>query len=89
MLKATGCSVAVIRFDADHIARLRREQVDHIAYHVARLLTGDPTAASEWEHLGLRIEVGPDTDGGPEGEVGGGRSSLGEHNRRQAPSATP
>ncbi len=65
-LRAKGPSVAVIRFDATRTAGLRREQVDQLAYHIARLLTGEDTADSEWQHLGLSIEVEPDSDGGDE-----------------------
>ena len=32
----------------------------------AQLLSGELTAASEWTHPGLSIEVEPDSDGGPE-----------------------
>ena len=65
-LKATGRSVAVIHFDAERTALLRREEVEHLAYHVSQLLTGQPTAGGEWQHLGLLIELEPDSDGGPE-----------------------
>lgn len=67
ILKAYGPSVAVIHFDALRVAALRRDEVNHLAYHVTRLLAGEGTASSEWQHLGLLIEVEPDTDGGPEG----------------------
>jgi hypothetical protein len=67
VLKANGPSVAVIHFDALKVVSLRRDEVDHLAYHVTRLLTGERTASAEWEHLGMKIEVGPDGDGGPEG----------------------
>lgn len=60
ILKATGRSVARIRFDSQQLAFLRREQVDHLSYHFGRLLTGQGTARSEWEHLGLDIEVTTD-----------------------------
>lgn len=65
-LKAVGPSVAVIYFDAMKVAALRRDQLDHLAYHVTRLLTGERTAAIEWQHLGLKIEVEADSDGGSE-----------------------
>jgi hypothetical protein len=42
----------------------RREEVDHLAYHVARLITGQGTAASEWAHFGFSIELEDDTDQG-------------------------
>jgi len=66
VLKAVGPSVAVIHFDALRVSSLRRDEVEHLAYHVTRLLTGQGTARSEWQHLGLMIEVEPDTDDGPQ-----------------------
>lgn len=65
ILKANGPSVAVIYFDALRIAALRRDQIDHLAYHVTRLLAGERTASVEWEHLGLKIELEPDGGGRP------------------------
>jgi hypothetical protein len=67
ILKADGPSVAVIHFDATRTAGLRRDEIDRLAYHVARLLAGERTASAEWEHLGMKVEVEPDSDGGPEG----------------------
>jgi hypothetical protein len=66
VLKADGPSVAVIYFDALKVAALRRDQIDHLAYHVTRLLAGERTASTEWNYLGLTIEVEPDSDGGSE-----------------------
>lgn len=63
---AAGPSVAVIHLDAGKTAGFRRDQIDHPAYHLARLLTGQGTATAEWEHLGLSIDVEMDSDGGPE-----------------------
>ena len=62
ILRAMGRSVARIRFDSRRLSFLRREEVDQLTYHVARLLTGQGTARSEWEHLGLDIEVTADTE---------------------------
>ncbi len=59
--------MAVIHFDATRTAGLRRDEIDRLAYHVARLLAGERTASAEWEHLGMKVEVEPDSDGGPEG----------------------
>ena len=61
-----GRSVARIRFDSSRLGLLRREQVDQLSYHVGRLLTGQGTARSEWEHLGLDIDVTNDTERDPE-----------------------
>jgi hypothetical protein len=63
-LKATGPSVVVIRFDAAKFASLRRDEVDHAAYHLARLLAGEGTAESEWTHLAMKIVVRSDDGGG-------------------------
>ena len=65
-LKATGPSVAVIHFNPRRTARLRGDEVDHLTYHITRLLTGEGTASSEWAHLGLHVELEADTDGGTE-----------------------
>jgi hypothetical protein len=64
ILKAVGSSVAVIRFDTASFGALRRDQVDHAVYHIARLLAGESTAESEWAHLGMTIVVRPDDGGG-------------------------
>lgn len=66
VLKATGQTVARIRFDAGRTAGMRGDERHQIAYHVARLLAGEGTAASEWEHFGITIEVEADSDGGEE-----------------------
>jgi hypothetical protein len=66
VLKADGPSFAVIYFDAMCTASMRGDQIEHLAYHVTRLLAGERTASADWEHLGLKIEVEPDSDGGPE-----------------------
>lgn len=63
-LKALGPSVVVIRFDPVKFASLRRDEVDHAAYHIARLLAGEGTAESEWTHLGMKIVVRADDGGG-------------------------
>ena len=42
---------------------MRREERQHLAYHIGRLLSGEGTAAMEWEHFGLKIEVEADSDG--------------------------
>ena len=64
ILRASTASMAVIRFDPTRTCSLRREQVDHLAYHVARLITGQGTAANEWTHLGFSIELEEDMDQG-------------------------
>ena len=60
MLKAIGETAAHLRFDTARTGALRPEQRDHIAYHIARLIAGEGTAASEWEYFGISIEVEPD-----------------------------
>ncbi len=64
--KADGPSVAMIYFDAVRIAGFRRDETDHLAYHVTRLLASERTASAEWEHHVIKIEVEPDSDGGAE-----------------------
>ena len=64
VLKASGRSVAHIWFDTERTNRLRPEERQHIAYHIGRLRSGEGTAAMEWEHFGIGIEVEEDTDGG-------------------------
>ena len=62
ILRASTASIAVIRFDPTRTCSLRREEVDHLAYHIARLITGQGTAASEWTHLGVSIALEEDID---------------------------
>lgn len=66
ILRASGPSVAVIRFDTARTGAIRPEQRKQIAYHIARLIAGEGTAASEWEYFGISVEVKPDSDGGNE-----------------------
>ncbi len=61
---ASGPTTAIMHFDTAKTAGLRHEQVEHLAYHIARLLTGERTAESEWLHAGIRIECEPDMDQG-------------------------
>ena len=60
VLKATGETAAHLRFDTARTGALRVEQRDQLAYHIARLIAGEGTAASEWEYFGISIEVEPD-----------------------------
>ena len=57
------------RFDPARTSSLRREEVDHLACHVALLITGQGTAASEWAHFGFSIELEEDMDQGDGGEL--------------------
>ena len=66
VLKAVGRTVAHIWFDTERTRGMRREEREHLAYHIGRLLTGEGTAAMEWQHLGIELEVEADSDGGPE-----------------------
>lgn len=59
ILKATEPSILRIGFDPEQIAKLHPTQVDDIAYHLARILRGEGSAASEWEHVGLRVSLTP------------------------------
>jgi hypothetical protein len=62
ILRASTACITVIRFDPTRTCSLRREEIDHLAYHVARLITGQGTAASEWTHLGFSVELEEDMD---------------------------
>ena len=62
ILRASTACIAVIRFDPTRTCSLRREEVDHLASPVARLITGQGAAASEWTHLGFSIELEEDMD---------------------------
>lgn len=59
ILKAAGPSILRLGFDPARVATLRPEQVKDIAYHLARLLTGEGSAASEWEHFGIKVDLRP------------------------------
>ena len=58
-LRASGPSILRIGFDPDEIASLRPEQRQDIAYHLVRLLSGEGSAQSEWEHAGMRVDLRP------------------------------
>lgn len=60
VFEARGPSIALIRFDPDRISKLRPEELNDLAYHVSRLLTGQRTAAMEWAHLGFSMTVEAD-----------------------------
>ena len=64
VLHASGLSVAHIWFDSERTRMMRREERQHLAYHIGLLLSGEGTAAMEWEHFGFNIEVEADSDGG-------------------------
>ena len=66
VLRANGLSVAHVWFDTERTRMMRREERLHLAYHIGRLLSGEDTAAMEWEHFGFKLEVEADSDGGPE-----------------------
>ncbi|GAC1428970.1 MAG: hypothetical protein NVSMB6_28590 [Burkholderiaceae bacterium] len=66
VLQAIGQAVAHIWFDTERTRMMRREERQHLAYHIGRLLSGEGTAAMEWEHFGIELEVEADSDGGPE-----------------------
>jgi hypothetical protein len=58
-LKLEGPSEVRIRVDPAQLATLRAAEIDHLAYHIARLLRGDATAVMEWEHLGVGVDTRP------------------------------
>ena len=60
VLKAIGETAALLRFDTARTSALRVEQREQLAYHIARLIVGEGTAASEWKYFGVSIEVEPD-----------------------------
>ena len=66
ILRARGPSVLVARFDPARTGMLRSEQIQQLAYHVARVLTGQGSAVSEWEYFGIDVEVEADSDQGDE-----------------------
>lgn len=61
VFEAHGPSRALIRFDPDRISKLRPEQISDLAYQVARLLTGQRSAAMEWAHVGFSMTVEADS----------------------------
>jgi hypothetical protein len=46
-LKAEGPSILRIGFDPGRLRRLRHAEVEDIAYHIARVLTGEASAVLE------------------------------------------
>jgi len=66
ILKASGPTVAILRFDTARTSGMRPEQVQQITYHIGRLLTGQGTARSEWDYFGISIDVEDDCDQGEE-----------------------
>jgi hypothetical protein len=54
-LKLEGPSEVRIRLDPAQLATRRAAEIDHLAYHIARLLRGEATAVMEWECLGLTV----------------------------------
>jgi hypothetical protein len=66
MMQATGPTTAIMHFDTERVSKLRPEQVNHIAYHIARLLAGERTSEREWLDAGIMVEIERDTDQGNE-----------------------
>ena len=58
-LKATGPSVFRIGFDPKEYAKLPHHQREKLFYHFERVLMGEGSAPSEWEHCGLKVDVIP------------------------------
>ncbi|MES2902845.1 MAG: hypothetical protein V4696_01545 [Pseudomonadota bacterium] len=65
-MQAKGPTTVILHFDAARTSALRESEVQHLTYHVTRLLIGERTAESEWRHLGIAVELDVDSDGGPE-----------------------
>ncbi len=57
VLRANSRTVAHLWFDTDRTRMMRREERQHLAYHIGRLMTGEGTAAMEWEHFGIELEI--------------------------------
>jgi hypothetical protein len=66
VLQANGRTVAHIWFDTDRTRMMRREERQHLAYHIGRLLSGEATAAMEWKHFGIDLEIEAASDQGEE-----------------------
>lgn len=60
-MKATGPSILTVRFDPEKV-RLGVDRSDSIAYHFSRLIRGEETADSEWEHNGLEARLEPQSE---------------------------
>ncbi|MES2904566.1 MAG: hypothetical protein V4696_10310 [Pseudomonadota bacterium] len=65
-MQAKGPTTVILHFDTARTAALRESEMQHLTYHVTRLLTGERTAESEWQHLHITVECEADSDGGPE-----------------------
>ena len=59
ILRASGPSVLRIGFDPSEIAKLGPEQVTDVVYHLAGILRGEGSAASEWGHIGMKVDLRP------------------------------
>lgn len=58
-LAAKGRCVVRIGVDSERIAKLRPSEISDIAYHLARVIRGEPSAIMEWEHFGMKVDVIP------------------------------
>jgi hypothetical protein len=58
-LKADGRSIARIGFDPEQFSKLLPDQQRQFAYHLLRLFRGEGTVASEWEYVGLKVDLRP------------------------------
>lgn len=56
---AKGRCIVRIGVDPERIAKLRPTEISDIAYHLARVIRGEPSAIMEWEHWGLKVDVIP------------------------------
>jgi hypothetical protein len=58
-IKAEGPSIVRVGFDPERIAKLRPTEVSDIAYHIARVIRGEASANTAWEHWGMKVDVIP------------------------------
>ena len=61
ILRAKGSTTVTLRFDPATIAGRNPRELEPIAYHFKRLLTGEGTAEGEWNYLGVEISVEADS----------------------------
>jgi len=59
VLKADGPSVFRIGFDPADFAKLPHFQREQLWYHFERVLMGEASAVSEWEHHHLKVDLRP------------------------------
>lgn len=58
-LHADGPNILRIGFTPEQWRALLPDQRQQLFYHFNRVLSGETSAVSEWEFLGLRVDVKP------------------------------